>query len=380
MMKTPSKIWICVAGKEAPDWVVERMTTADIAADGSFDIAASDGPVRVEPGFAVFEFGEQVFACQPKLVQDKLAAAAGDDNEVVAELTQRAEAARERKRDDRAAQRQAPLAKVAGDKPLKLKAMIGSPPAPQFALVDQLQVDDSYQRSIEGGASQKLIVKIAENWDWRLCLPLIVSRRDGSLYVIDGQHRLEAAKLRGDIRDLPVVVFDFDDPRAEAELFVQANRSRRAMSKLDDFHAAVIAGDAKAVAVNDVVTAAGLAVGRIQAWQYWKPGEVVFVTAIQRALHSQGKAIVEQALGMIGRAFDGLVLTGVGAVFEGLCAILQQRAKDGNPIDAPLMETVLAEVGIPGWKEAVEGAESGQERSEAMLKALADAYAEAEAE
>ncbi|MEW5208206.1 hypothetical protein, partial [Bacillus cereus] len=73
-------------------------------------------------------------------------------------------------------------------------------------------------------------------------------------------------------RDLPVVVFDFDDPRAEAELFVQANRSRRAMSKLDDFHAAVIAGDAKAVAVNDVVTAAGLAVGRIQAWQYWKQG------------------------------------------------------------------------------------------------------------
>jgi hypothetical protein len=379
-MATPSKIWICVAGAEAPDWVVERMTTADLAADGSFDIAASDGTVRVEPGFAVFECGERVFACPPKMVQDKLAAVAGDDNQVVATLAQSTEAARERKRVENATLRHAPIAKVAGDKPLRLKAMIGSPPAPQFALVNHLQVDDSYQRSIEGGASQKLIVKIAENWDWRLCLPLIVSRRDGSLYVIDGQHRLEAAKLRGDIRDLPVVVFDFDDPRAEAELFVQANRSRRAMSKLDDFHAAVIAGDAKAVAVNTVVEAAGLTVGRIQAWQYWKPGEVVFVTAIQRALHNQGAATVEMALGMIGRAFEGLVLTGVGAVFEGLCAILQQRAKEGAPIDVTLMETVLAEVGIPGWKEAVEGAESGQERAESMLKALAAAYAEAEAE
>src|SRR3546814_1597119 len=95
----------------------------------------------------------------------------------------------------------------------------------QFATTDQLLVDDSYQRSIEGGESQRLIVKIAENWDWRLCLPLIVSRRQGSLYVIDGQHRYEAAKLRGDIRDLPIVLFDFDDPKAEAELFVQANRS-----------------------------------------------------------------------------------------------------------------------------------------------------------
>src|SRR3546814_16693938 len=112
--------------------------------------------------------------------------------------------------------------------------MTGSPPAPQFAQIDQLLVDDSYQRSIEGGASQRLIVKIAENWDWRLCLPLIVSRRQGALYVIDGQHRYEAAKLRGDIRDLPIVLFDFDDPKAEAELFVPANRRRRRMGGLDD--------------------------------------------------------------------------------------------------------------------------------------------------
>lgn len=376
----PTKIWIHVPGKNLPDWIAERMVTGDIDADGRFDIEASDAVVRVEPGFAVFESGDRVFACHPRQVQEKLASVAGKENEVVVQLTQRIESDRERKANGRIAQRQAPTAKAAGAKPLKLKAMIGSPPAPQFALVGQLQVDDSYQRSIEGGASQKLIVKIAENWDWRLCLPLIVSRRGGSLYVIDGQHRLEAAKLRGDIRDLPVVVFDFDDPRAEADLFVQANRSRRQMSKLDDFHAAVIAGDSKAVAVSDVVTAAGLVVGRIQAWQYWKPGEVVFVTAIQRALHSQGKAVVEQALGMISRAFDGLVLTGVGAVFEGLCAIVQQRAKDGNPINTTLMEAVLAEVGIPGWKDAVEGAEGGQERAEAMLKALADAYAEAEAE
>src|SRR3546814_1351725 len=105
---------------------------------------------------------------------------------------------------------------------------------------------------------------------FRSCLPLIVSRRQGALYVIDGQHRYEAAKLRGDIRDLPIVLFDFDDPKAEAELFVQANRSRRSMGGLDDHHAAVVAGDSKALAINNVVGNAGLTVGRIQAWQYWK--------------------------------------------------------------------------------------------------------------
>src|SRR3546814_19946223 len=152
----------------------------------------------------------------------------------------------------------------------------------QFATTDQLLVDDSYQRSIEGGESQRLIVKIAENWDWRLCLPLIVSRRQGSLYVIDGQHRYEAAKLRGDIRDLPIVLFDFDDPKAEAELFVQANRSRRSMGGLDDHHAAVVAGYSKASAITNVAGNADLPVGRMQAWPVWTAGEVGILKSQRR--------------------------------------------------------------------------------------------------
>lgn len=377
---TPSNVTIYVPGKDLPNWISERMTTGEIGADNRFEFDASDGRIVVEPGFAIFQALDQVFACRPQQVQEKLSRAAGSDNNVVVSLIQRTSNMREQKAAQRTAARQAPLVKATGEKPLKLKPMIGVPPSPQFVAVETLLVDDTYQRSIEGGSSQKLIVKIAENWDWRLCLPLLVSRRDGRLYVIDGQHRLEAAKLRGDIAHMPVVVFDFDDPKAEAELFVQANRSRRQMSKLDDFHAAVVAGDLKAVATDEVVTSAGLTVGRIQAWQYWKPGEVVFVTAIQRALHSQGKAVVEQALRIIARAFDGLVLVGVGAIFEALCTLMQEREKQGAPVDAHLMGRVLSEVGIPGWKEAVEGVDSGQERAEVMLRALEAAYAEVEAE
>ena len=364
-MNMPQHIWINAAGKEMPEWVVERLTTGNIAEDGSFDFEATDGTMKVERGFAVFDFNGQVFACPPKDVQTKLAALVGPENEVVAEL--------EEKMEPR-------VHKVAEDKALKIKPMIGSPPAPQFVQIDQLKVDDSYQRSIEGGASKKLIRKIAENWDWRLCLPLIVSRRNGELYVIDGQHRKEGAALRGDIRDLPVVVFDFEDPQQEAALFVQANRSRRAMSTLDDFHAAVAAGDAKAIAINNVVTEAGLVVGRNQAWQYWQPGEVIFTQAIKKALVSQGKEIATRALTMIALAFDGMVLVGGGAIFTGLCIFMQGREKDGLPFDEDLMVSVLSEVGIPGWKEATEGVESGQDRNDAILKAMEEAYAEAEAE
>jgi len=377
MSAVPTNVWINAAGKSPHDWIVERMTTTNIAPDGSFEIEASDGKVTVERGFAVFQANDQVYACLPKFVQDKLALAVGADNDVVVDLASRTAAMR----DQKAAHTAKSRARAASeDYQLKLKPMIGIPPSPQFALIGSLEVDDTYQRSIEGGPSKKLIIKIAENWDWRLCLPLLVSRRAGKLFVIDGQHRKEAAELRGDIPHLPVVIFDFDDPKAEAELFIAANRSRRAMSPLDDFHAAVVAGDPKAMAVNDAVIAAGLNVGRIQAWQHWKPGEVVFVPTIQRALSSKGPAIVGQALSMIARAFDGLVLTGVGAVFHGLCVIIQQRQREQKPIDAELMEIVLKEVGIPGWREVLEGVNSGEDRANIMCKALLEAYAEAEDE
>lgn len=379
MSSMPSQIFICAAGKDLPEFVIERMTTPDVSADGSFEIEASDGVVRVERGFAVFKVNDQVFACPPKLVQEKIAVAAGEDHHVVTELAAKTEAMTTQRDEHRKASK-ARANPLGQDYQLKIKPMIGTPPAPQFAPVDALQVDDTYQRSIEGGPSRKLIIKIAENWDWRLCLPLLVSRRGGKLWVIDGQHRHEAAMLRGDIPHLPVVVFDFDDPKAEAELFVAANRSRRAMSSLDDFHAAVVAGDPKAMAVHDAVTAAGLVVGRIQAWQHWKPGEVVFVPTIQKALHSKGPAIVGQALGMIAQAFHGLVLTGVGAVFQGLCTIIQQRQREQSPIDPVLMEAVLREVGIPGWREAVEGVSSGEDRAQIMCEALLNAYSEAEGE
>lgn len=379
MATMPKQIWICARHKEAPDWVVERMTTAAIADDGSFEIDAHDGRMTVIPGYAVFEINGHVYACPPKLVQEKLAAEAGETNEVVADLAQRSAIALQQDAVRISQERARKNTLAEGYQP-KLKPMIGTPPAPQFAPIASLEVDDTYQRSIEGGPSRKLIIKIAENWDWRLCLPLLVSRRAGKLFVIDGQHRKEAAELRGDIPHLPVVVFDFDDPKAEAELFVAANRSRRQMSSLDDFHAAVVAGDAKAMAVNDAVIAAGLTVGRNQAWQHWKAGEVVFVPTIQKALHSKGPAIVGQALGMIARAFDGLVLTGIGAVFHGLCTIIQQRQREQDPIDPTLMEVVLREVGIPGWREVVEGVSSGEDRQNAMCTALLNAYAEAEAE
>jgi hypothetical protein len=94
---------------------------------------------------------------------------------------------------------------------LKVNPQVGQRPTLEFRRLCDLKIDPSYQRSIEIGTSQTLIRRIAMFWDWSLCQPLAVARRaDGALMVVDGQHRLAAARLRGDIYDLPCVITAYE--------------------------------------------------------------------------------------------------------------------------------------------------------------------------
>src|SRR5947207_2595614 len=93
---------------------------------------------------------------------------------------------------------------------LKFNPPLGRMPVLQFCAPGELAVDASYQRGLEDTRSRDLIKRIAAHWNWDLCQPLVVARRQGgALYVIDGQHRLEAARQRGDIAQLPCVVLDY---------------------------------------------------------------------------------------------------------------------------------------------------------------------------
>jgi hypothetical protein len=127
---------------------------------------------------------------------------------------------------------------------LKVNPVLGMRPSLEFRRLAELRIDPSYQRTTEAGASQTLIRRIAMFWDWSLCQPLAVAKRDdGALMVVDGQHRLEAARLRGDIDDLPCVVTAYRNAGDEAAAFVALNQQRRPLSQIDLFKAALAAED-----------------------------------------------------------------------------------------------------------------------------------------
>ncbi len=128
-----------------------------------------------------------------------------------------------------------------------------------FAVValDELHVDESYQRSL-----QNHVKVIARDWNPTKCDPLKINfRADGFFYVWDGQHRLEAAKLRG-IKYLLCDITVGLTHSQEAELFGCQGMGIKKPDPYDIFKANVCAGEEIDTAIKDMCDIYDLVVNR----------------------------------------------------------------------------------------------------------------------
>lgn len=268
------------------------------------------------------------------------------------------------------------MAKPKSFSPDRMLPVRGRLPVLQFCLPDQLEVDATYQRSIDNPESQALITEIALAWDWGRAQLLIVSRREGRLFVVDGQHRLAAARLRGDIVQLPCLIEEYADVAEEAALFNALNDRRRPVSALDKFRAGVVAGDADCVAISAALERAGLTLARHLNTQVWKPGQIGNIGGIRGAWKTHGGGPCELALTVLAQAFAGQVLTYAGTIFPGVAAV----CADGGGIDDAGLARLLAVLGGRSqeqWRAAAlaEMAASGDGRVSAMTQVLRRALA-----
>ena len=267
---------------------------------------------------------------------------------------------------------------------LKCNPPLGSFPALQYLLPQQLKIDDTYQRSINTAESQTLIRRIAQHWNWDLCQPLVVSRRDnGDLYVIDGQHRLEAARLRGDIAQLPAVVVGYASAADEAASFVHLNQQRRALTALQVFHAAVASEDSEAVAIVAAIKDAGLTLGKSSQLESCPAGTINNIGGIQRAWRRKGARAASEGLQVLATAFAGEKLLYAGTIYPGLVAVAAEEIAVAGSFSSDRFARFGAMLGSKGqlhWRRAVlrvKGDYPGLNFPTAAAKAIGNAWAKA---
>lgn len=235
---------------------------------------------------------------------------------------------------------------------LKVNPPLGRMPVLQFVPPSELAIDTSYQRSIETTESKALIRKIAQFWNWDLCQPLVVSRRrteGGDVYfVIDGQHRLAAARLRSDIGQLPCVVVEYATASDEAASFVHLNQQRRPLNALDLFKAALASDDAEAKAIMAALDNADLALATHNNVAAWKPGQVAIIGGIQRAWRRDGAAVATEALQVLSTAFPNEVLRYAGTIFPGIMAVCVEEMRGDKQFPAASFASFTAKLGSMG--------------------------------
>lgn len=125
-------------------------------------------------------------------------------------------------------------------------------PDMEWLLIDNLIIDDRYQRDTVTRRGLKNIQTIRDNFSWAKLSPLTVADLGTGKYaVIDGQHRLEAARQLGDIDALPCWILPQVNTAQQAEAFIGINKNRVDITAYAVYKAEVAAGVGSAVMVNE---------------------------------------------------------------------------------------------------------------------------------
>lgn len=210
----------------------------------------------------------------------------------------------------------------------------GAPPTLEWVAITRLNVDAAYQRATDGPNSRRVIVGMVKEWDWALCQPLVVSRRgDGSLYVLDGQHRKAGAEERGDIPHLPCVIVSDRDQSGEAATFVALNTRRQKLSQSDIFNGMLAAGDESAKATQVLLEQTGWRIRGHGATASYRPGDLGCAPMLARAVEAYGEAVVRNALTALREAYPTTPVTTGATMLKALISIYRDGDLDGGDPD-----------------------------------------------
>lgn len=198
----------------------------------------------------------------------------------------------------------------------------------------QLIINEDYQRQ----ANARKVLEFSRGWSWIACGAITVAQRDGSYWVVDGQHRVLGARKRSDIQELPCLVFRTVDVAEEAQGFLSANANRKPVTAVAKHRAAVVAGDKIAVQLQALFDAVGVSAMDSQSNS---PGHIRCV-ALARRRAQENIAEFETVLRVaVSLARDANIITGE-RLLDGLC-YLSRNVIGG--FDQPRLQKRLREVG-----------------------------------
>lgn len=166
----------------------------------------------------------------------------------------------------------------------------------------KLKIDTAYQRMID----PKWVSWIVRNYDpMQVQRPKVSARKDGSFYVIDGQHTVEALKLKFLDESKPIYCDVFYDltPEQEAKKFYEFNSNKKKVSFAAMVKAKNIYGDKEAETFTKAVELADFKVGEVNRTR--TPCVITAVSAAFQSFKELGGMKFCQMLRTIKNTWEG---------------------------------------------------------------------------
>lgn len=119
----------------------------------------------------------------------------------------------------------------------------------KFININELFSNLNYQRYMD----KKRVNSLALNFDKNLFgyIKVYYDINDKKYYIIDGQHRTEAARIKG-YTYIPCEIIEAKTTKEAATIFVDVNTKIKALSKLEIFKAKLCEGDEAALSLNKI--------------------------------------------------------------------------------------------------------------------------------
>lgn len=209
----------------------------------------------------------------------------------------------------------------------EIKPDFGPRPELTWLPVKLLSVDPTYQRTLDSRRSERAICQIVEKFRWACFGTVLVCPCEDGWRIIDGQHRVEAAKRLG-IATVPCIVVPEASVAEQASIFLSTNLTRVSVNIYALFHARIAAGEPVALATVELCKQALLTIPRypIPASSL-KPGHTLALRTLEGAAKSAdpidrqaviavGSAYVDQKGGGSANILQGVILAAKTAPSE----------------------------------------------------------------
>ena len=232
----------------------------------------------------------------------------------------------------------------------------------QWVRVSLLKISLDYQRYICAST-----IKKAGQFDYLLCQPLVICQRpDGTLVIVDGQHKSIMAFLSGEDLLVPCQIYIHSQNTSlkdciafEANWFSKLNTSRKNTSKLDKVRAGLSCGDEEALAFEKRFKYIGI---QAEGIGYQRGPEVNGFAKADESIGKWGEDYTKDAVEYLKPIYqnDWNISNLDGSMIGGLAAIFSLHHALGNGAKALGLQTYLdnnlKNVGRSVWTSNTRGA------------------------